>query len=126
MSDDLTGNSRKGEEVLHILKRGADFARELMQENERLRGQIARSEEETRSAAQTPEEWEKLRVELLQRIEALEVENRDFRERLFEVEDENRCFADRYVEVEEENNNLANLYVASYQLHSTLDPFAKC
>ena len=121
MSDDTTGNARKGEEVLLILKRGAEFARELMQENERLRSEMARSDEETRSAAQTPEDWEKLRVELLQRIESLELENRDFRERLFEVEDENRCFADRYVEVEEENNNLANLYVASYQLHSTLD-----
>jgi len=38
------------------------------------------------------------------------------------VEAENRQFAERYVEIEEENNNLANLYVASYQLHSTLDP----
>lgn len=121
MSDDNAAGARKGEEVLHILKRGADFARELMHENERLRAQLARSDEETRQAAQTPEDWTKLRVELLERIESLESENRDYRERLFEVEDENRCFADRYVEVEEENNNLANLYVASYQLHSTLD-----
>ena len=121
MSNDSERGARKGEEVLHILKRGADFARELMQENERLRSEMARSESETRSAAQSPEDWTKLRMELLERIESLEVENRGFRERLFEVEDENRCFADRYVEVEEENNNLANLYVASYQLHSTLD-----
>ena len=121
MSSDTERGARKGEEVLHILKRGADFARELMQENERLRSEMARSESVTRSAAQSPEDWTKLRMELLERIESLEVENRDFRERLFEVEDENRCFADRYVEVEEENNNLANLYVASYQLHSTLD-----
>jgi GAF domain-containing protein len=38
------------------------------------------------------------------------------------VESANRQFADRYLEVEEENNNFANLYVASYQLHSTLNP----
>jgi len=44
------------------------------------------------------------------------------RERLDQVERENNQFAQRYIEIEEENNNLANLYVASYQLHSTLDP----
>jgi GAF domain-containing protein len=43
-------------------------------------------------------------------------------EQLRTVESENQQFADRYIEIEEENNNLANLYVASYQLHSTLDP----
>jgi GAF domain-containing protein len=43
-------------------------------------------------------------------------------EQLRSVESENQQFAERYLEIEEENNNLANLYVASYQLHSTLDP----
>jgi GAF domain-containing protein len=43
-------------------------------------------------------------------------------EQLRSVETENQQFAERYLEIEEENNNLANLYVASYQLHSTLDP----
>jgi len=122
MSDDQRATaSRKGEEVLNILNRGAEFARELLQENERLRAALARSEGETQAAARSPEDWSKLRGELLRRIRALEDENRGFRERLFEVEDENRRFADRYLEIEEENNNLANLYVASYQLHSTLD-----
>jgi hypothetical protein len=111
----------KGEEVLSILRRGAEFTRELLQENERLRLRIAGIEEEQRSAASSPEEWEKLRLDLLGRIASLEAENRGFRQRLSEVEDENRRFADRYIEIEEENNNLANLYVASYQLHSTLD-----
>ena len=121
MSDDRSKTLRRGEEVLNILNRGAEFARDLLRENERLRDSLARIEDRTRAAAQNPDDWEKLRGELLSRIQALEDENRGFRERLFEVEDENRGFADRYLEIEEENNNLANLYVASYQLHSTLD-----
>ena len=75
-----------------------------------------------RSAAQSDEEWQKLRTELIAKIEELEGQNQDILEQLRSVEGENQQFAERYIEVEEENNNLANLYVASYQLHSTLDP----
>jgi hypothetical protein len=121
MSDDRSKVYAQGEEVLNILKRGADFTREVLQENERLRHILADVEETQTSAARSPGDWNKLRVELLDRISSLEEENRSYRERLVEVEGENRRFADRYVEIEEENNNLANLYVASYQLHSTLD-----
>lgn len=117
----MLASSRKGEEVLNVLHRGAQFARDLLGENERLRASLAQAEDQMRTAAQNPTDWEKLRHEMLERTRSLEDENRGFRERLFEVEDENRGFADRYLEIEEENNNLANLYVASYQLHSTLD-----
>jgi hypothetical protein len=121
MSDDRSKLFQQGEEVLNILKRGADFTREVLQENERLRRRFAEVQDEQHTAVRNPEDWGKLRVELLNRIVSLEEENRGFRERLHDVEGENRRFADRYVEIEEENNNLANLYVASYQLHSTLD-----
>jgi len=121
MSDERSKLLTQGEEVLNILKRGADFTKELLQENEKLRLQLVGLEDTQQLAARNPEDWEKLRVELLGRIQNLEEENRTFRERLLEVEGENRRFADRYLEIEEENNNLANLYVASYQLHSTLD-----
>lgn len=122
MSDDGKSKAtRKGEEVLNILTRGAEFTRELLAENERLRARLVRAEDETHAAARSPEDWGKLRRELLGRIETLEDENRGYRERLSEVETENRRFVDRYIEIEEENNNLANLYVASYQLHCTLD-----
>jgi len=121
MSDDRSKLNTKGEEVLNILRRGADFTREVLQENEKLRHDLATMNSQQTSAAKNPEEWGKLRVELLDRIASLEQENRSYRERLVDVEEENRRFADRYVEIEEENNNLANLYVASYQLHSTLD-----
>src|SRR5262249_20096905 len=51
----------------------------------------------------------------------LQSEREDTMERLGALEQENRTFAERFIQIEEENNNLANLYVASYQLHSTLD-----
>ena len=121
MSDDRSNLLHRGEEILNILRRGADFTKEVMQDNERLRLRLAELESEQHTAARSPEDWGKLRIELLGRIARLEQENQSFRERLSEVEEENRRFADRYVEIEEENNNLANLYVASYQLHSTLD-----
>ena len=120
MSDDRSKGA-KGEEVLNILKRGADFTREVLHENEKLRNRLAELHDKQNAAARSPEDWGKLRVELLGRIASLEEENRSYRERLVEVEEENRRFADRYVDIEDENNNLANLYVASYQLHSTLD-----
>ena len=74
-----------------------------------------------RRGAGADSEWDKLREELVERIQSLEEEKQDVLERLRAVEEENRQFAERYLEVEEENNNLANLYVSSFQLHSTLD-----
>jgi hypothetical protein len=121
MSDDRSTLFQRGEEFLNAFKRGAEFTKELIHENERLRRELAQVEQTQQEAAQDPDDWTKLRFELLSRIRSLEEENRSFRERLMEVEEENRRFADRYLEIEEENNNLANLYVASYQLHSTLD-----
>jgi len=111
---------RKGE-VLSLFRRGAEFMKELVEENERLRSSLNQVETRQSEAAQVDTEWGKLRVELLERIRGLETEKQDVLERLCAVEEENRQFAGRYVEIEEENNNLANLYVASYQLHSTLD-----
>ena len=110
-----------GEEVLALFSRGAEFTKELLQENERLRREMVRFQDAQSSAAKDPVEWKKLRVELVDRINSLEAEYASVRERLEEVEEENSHFAERYIEIEEENNNLANLYVASYQLHSTLD-----
>jgi nitrate/nitrite-specific signal transduction histidine kinase len=121
MSDDRGRLFARGEEFLHAFSKGMEFTRELLRENERLRRRLLQIEEEQESAARNPEDWNKLRLELLQRIHTLEEEFESCRERLAQVEAENQQFAARYVEIEEENNNLANLYVASYQLHSTLD-----
>ena len=122
MSDERRHNLfARGEEFLTLFRRGAEFTKELLRENERLRHQLVEHEQEQQTAARNPEDWDKLRVELKQRLHSLEEECASYRERLLQVEDENRQFAERYLEIEEENNNLANLYVASYQLHSTLD-----
>ncbi len=120
MTDSEGGKSR-GEEVIALFARGAEFTRELLQENERLRKEMLELRRAQEHAALDPEEWSRLRLELVNRISSLEQEYASVRDRLEEVEDENNHFAERYIEIEEENNNLANLYVASYQLHSTLD-----
>jgi hypothetical protein len=110
----------RADEFLTLFKQGADFTKELLEENERLRHHLHSMQEGARQAAADPGEWSKLRVQMLQQIDQLQLEKANALERLKLVEEENRQFAERYVEIEEENNNLANLYVASYQLHSTL------
>jgi nitrate/nitrite-specific signal transduction histidine kinase len=122
MSNDGQGPHERGEAVLAIFRRGADFMRQLMDDNEGLRKQVSSLELRQHSAAQNPDDWDDFRVEMLTRIKDLEDENNNILEQLRSVENENQQFAERYLEIEEENNNLANLYVASYQLHSTLDP----
>jgi len=118
MSDDRSEYSERGDAVLAVFRRGAEFTRELIAENERLRAELSRVRERQHHAAQDPQDWDKL----LARISDLEQEKESIAARLRSLENENHQFAERYVEIEEENNNLANLYVASYQLHSTLDP----
>jgi nitrate/nitrite-specific signal transduction histidine kinase len=115
------GGNDRGEAVLAIFQRGAEFTKELLDENARLRRQLEEVQVRDHQAAQSDDEWDKLREEFGSKIEELEGRNESILEQLRSVEDENLEFAERYVEIEEENNNLANLYVASYQLHSTLD-----
>jgi len=111
----------RASEFLAMFRRGAEFTRELVEENARLRRKLLEVETRQNDAAQDPKEWDRLREELIERIQALQSEREDALERLGALEQENRSFAERFLQIEEENNNLANLYVASYQLHSTLD-----
>ena len=111
----------RADEFLAVFRKGAEFTKELLEENTRLRQSLVAVNTRDHEAAQDSTEWTKLREQLMSRIEGLEIEKEDVLERLMALEEENRQFANRYVEVEEENNNLANLYVASFQLHSTLD-----
>jgi nitrate/nitrite-specific signal transduction histidine kinase len=109
----------RGEELLEMLRRGRRFTEELLTENERLRFQLVKVESE-KIQLQNSLEGEVARTgqestQLRRRIEHLE-------KRFEEVERENHDFAQRYTEVSQENESLANLYVASYRLHSTLDP----
>ena len=109
----------RAEEFLQVFRKGAEFTRELLKENERLRYQALKLERE-RSVA-PPVSLDAQLVPLKRRIEQLEQEKEDILEQVRAIEEENINFANRYVEVEAENNMLANLYIASYQLHSTLN-----
>lgn len=122
MSDEGRVTRGRGEAVLAIFKRGAEFTKQILEENEALRRELAQAKSRQGTAASNPADWEGLRAELAGRIASLESENESLLQQLKSVETENQQFAERYLEIEEENNNLANLYVASYQLHSTLDP----
>ncbi|MBE0427499.1 MAG: GAF domain-containing protein [Nitrospirae bacterium] len=110
------GIAKKADEFLQIFKKGEEFTKDLIMENERLRFRVAQLEE----AAEKSGKEERIRI-YEERIKMLEEEFNSLLERYRKVEEENKDFASKYVEVESENNNLANLYVASYQLHSTLD-----
>ena len=75
----------RAEEFLTLFRKGADFTKELIAENERLRRQLASIEHRQHAAAQSDDEWDKLRSELLVRIQSLEDEKRDALERLQSV-----------------------------------------
>lgn len=107
---------KKAEDFLAVFKKGEEFTKALLKENERLRFRLAEFEE---SLKMTSDEDRGRLVE--ERIKSLEEEIVSLKEAFRKVEEENKDFAEKYLEVEVENNNLANLYVASYQLHSTLD-----
>lgn len=110
------GLTSKVEEIVQMFKKGEEFTKELLRENERLRYRIAQLEESLKRSS------DEAKIEFYEeRIRALEAEINSLIERYKKVEEENKDFASKYVEVEEQNNALANLYVASYQLHSTLD-----
>ena len=111
----------RASEFLALFRRGAEFTRELVEENAKLRRRLLELETRQNDAAQDPKEWDRLREDLMERIHTLQDEREDVLQRLGALEEENRGFAERFLQIEEENNNLANLYVASYQLHSTLD-----
>ena len=108
----------KAEEFLQVFRKGEEFTKEILKENEKLRFKLAQLEAEARGMRVS--DPSKVRS-LEEKVAVLEEENRRLMERYREVEVENKDFALKYLEVEQENNNLANLYVASYQLHSTLD-----
>ena len=111
-----TSYINKADEFLQMFKKGEDFTKEILKENEKLRYRIVELEGSLEKSG------DNARTRLYEdRIRLLEEELNSLKEKFKEVAEENKDFATKYLEVEEENNNLANLYVASYQLHSTLD-----
>ncbi|MDT8395456.1 MAG: GAF domain-containing protein [bacterium] len=117
------GIFEKGEEFLDMFRKGQEFTRDLLKDNERLRYRVVQLEESLKRKLEGPVEQGSGIVDEELTSKLARYENRLFEleSRLQEIEAENVDFVQRYVDVEEQNNNLANLYVASYQLHSTLD-----
>lgn len=113
-------SKERAEEFFNTFKKTTEFVKELLQDNERLRFQIARLQEELKSFQNKGESIDAHAV-CNKKIAQLEAEKNELLQKFKEVETENKNFAEKYLEVESENNNLANLYIASYQLHSTLN-----
>jgi hypothetical protein len=107
--------------VRSFLKKGVELTEQLLRENNELREQMARLQENNaRLAAQVASD-DAIR-ELLITIEKLEREKRHLLDRSEALVTKKREDEDRYSEIEREVNDLANLYVASFQLHASLSP----
>lgn len=107
--------------AVRAFARSKTFVDEIMRENERLRYKVFHLQQELAGMPRSApgghddmlSENQRLRKQLEEiktQFEALNRENKDFRE--------------RYHEVEQQNENLLNLYVSGYQLHSTLSEAA--
>ena len=59
MSSDRGNLFARGDEFLALFSRGAEFTKELLRENQRLRSRLMEVEDKQESAARTPEEWMK-------------------------------------------------------------------
>src|SRR5512134_1708226 len=94
-----TGIGNKAAEFFLLLKKGEEFTKELLKENERLRFRVAQLDESLERSSDEA----KMRL-YEERLKALEEELHSLTERYRQVEDENKDFASKYVEVEEQNN----------------------
>ncbi len=112
---------QKREQFLQtFFQKGAQFATDLLQENERLRYREAELAAELEALKRSLSSESGVR-ELLQRLHDVEREKHELLERFQHAQEVTRQYNERYQEIERELNDLASLYVASYQLHSTLD-----
>lgn len=101
------------------LKKGFELTEELMQENQKLRSELAQLQSDNaRLYAQIASE-DAIR-ELLNTIETLEKERNALIERSQELKRASEKYEDRNLQIEAELNDLTNLYVAAFQLHGTM------
>lgn len=125
-SDDRSGSDEsslleKREEFLEsFFKKGAEFTRDLLKDNDRLRRRVIHLESELKHALEQEPSAGTLQ-ELVDKLHALEKERTELLRRFADTEAQESSFADRYAEIERENNNLASLFVAQTQLHSSHD-----
>jgi len=86
------GVTRKVDDFLEIFKKGEEFTKELLKENEKLRFRIAQLEEGGKNSLGE----EKIRF-YEERINTLKEEIDSLTERYQRVEEENKDFASKYV-----------------------------
>jgi nitrate/nitrite-specific signal transduction histidine kinase len=117
--DDLLAKKKEFFEA--FFKKGAEFAEELLRENEKLRFRLIKVEAdlaETHAVAPTGATLK----ELAEKIHAMEKEREALLSRFAAVETQHRAYAERFHQIERENASLASLYVATYQIHSGTGP----
>jgi nitrate/nitrite-specific signal transduction histidine kinase len=108
--------------VRRIFEEGVAYMEQLLEENERLRLQLAKERDHDRAAS--PEEITRLRSQLALALEDGASSRRQLealRDELDRVTSENREFADNCVSLQEKQAALSSLYAASYELHASLD-----
>lgn len=110
---------KKREFLESFFKKGAEFTRELLRENDSLRRQIVQLESELEARGKPPPSQSTL-DELLGKLHDLETERQRLLERLEAVDTTSERLADRHHEIERENSDLASLFVAQGQLYTSL------
>src|SRR3984957_4637309 len=107
----------KRDAFLHtFFKRGAELTDEIVHDNHRLRGQIAKLGGES-AAWRRPVASDRAMRDLLRKIDELEQEKKRLLSTVEEKEEITGQISNRFAEVESELEAFANLYVASFQLH---------
>ena len=110
----------KRDAFLHtFFKRGAELTDELVQENRRLREQLAKLEDEN-AALETQLASDRAIRDLLRKIDQLEQEKARLLSTVHEQEEITGQITNRFARSRRELESFANLYVASFQLHLSL------
>jgi hypothetical protein len=110
--------AQKREFIESFFRKGAEFTRELLRENDRLRHRVVQLEHQL--SVSSPSASEQTLRELIERMHALEREKDQLLEEFSRAELLERRFESRFEEIERENSDLANLFVAQSQLHASL------
>ncbi|MEW6585643.1 MAG: GAF domain-containing protein [Nitrospirota bacterium] len=114
MESDIHGKS--ADEFFQMFRRGAEFTKNLIKENESLKSRVAKLE------AGKGQSGDEKKIRLYEgKIRIIHDEFKALLNRYKKTQEENKDLLSKCSLVQKENNSLANLYIASYQLHSTLD-----
>ncbi len=105
------------DEFMRVFRRGAEFTRELMDHNARLRYRLAKVDCDAVAKGRD----DALILELMDKVKRVEKDWEELNRRFGDAEREQDEIEERYDDVQSENNDLLNTLVSSLQLHSTMD-----